>query len=164
VTAAAGRTLTFNYANSTFPRPCTSIADSVGTVATYDYDSSGRLTQVQYAGGPESNFSYDSNDLILSVTDPLRRTIEAHTYDSQRRGLTAQRANDSRGNPVEQGDGGICAVVESTERHRVGFLRSFGRRSERDSGDHDPGPASLLGGSPPLRPVRFLSRAALAAE
>jgi YD repeat-containing protein len=145
VTAAAGRTLTFNYANSTFPRLCTSIADSVGTVATYDYDSSGRLTQVQYAGGSESNFSYDSNDLILSVTDPLRKTIEAQTYDSQQRGLTSQRAKDSSGNPVEQ------VTVEYAPW-------------SRGSGDHDPGPASLLGGSPPLRPVRFLSRAALAAE
>src|SRR5262249_49755451 len=35
VTDAAGRTLTFNYANTTFPRLCTSITDSVGTAATY---------------------------------------------------------------------------------------------------------------------------------
>jgi RHS repeat-associated protein len=97
---AAGRTLTFNYNNSSYPTLCTSLADSVGTVATYTYDTNGHLTQAQFADGSQQNYAYDTNDLILSVTDSLGKVLEAHTYDSQRRGLTAQEANDSNGKPV----------------------------------------------------------------
>jgi uncharacterized protein RhaS with RHS repeats len=39
VTDPAGLVLTFNYANSSFPRLCTSISDSAGTIATYTYDT-----------------------------------------------------------------------------------------------------------------------------
>jgi len=102
VTDPVGRTLTFNYTNSTFPRLCTSITDSVGTIASYTYDSSGRLTQVTYPDSSQFNYTYDTNDLILSVTDSQSKVIEAHTYDSQRRGLTSQQANDSMGHPVNQ--------------------------------------------------------------
>jgi len=102
VTDAASRVLTFNYANGSFPHLCTSVADSVGTMATYTYDTSGRLTQVQYADSSQLNFSYDSNNLILSVTDSASKVIEAHTYDTQRRGLTAQQANDGGGNPINK--------------------------------------------------------------
>ena len=59
VTDAASRVLTFNYADPNFPRLCTSIADSVGTVATYHYNS-GLLSQVVYADGSQFNFVYDS--------------------------------------------------------------------------------------------------------
>ena len=103
VTDAAGRTLTFNYSNPNFPTLCSSISDSTGTVANYTYDSSGRLTEVQYSDGSQFNFQYNdpnSNTLISLVTDSQGRTIEAHTYDSNRRGLTSQQANDASGNPV----------------------------------------------------------------
>ena len=94
VTDAAGRVLTFNYANASFPRLCTSISDAVGTFSTYQYDSSGRLTQVAYPDGSQYNFQFNdpnSNTLISSVTDSQGKIIEAHTYDSQRRGVTAQQ-------------------------------------------------------------------------
>jgi RHS repeat-associated protein len=104
VTDASGRVLTFNYANASYPRLCTSISDSVGTFTTYNYDfASGRLTQVVYPDGSQLNYQYNSsvsNTLISKVTDSLGKTIEAHTYDSQRRGLTSQQANDSSGRPV----------------------------------------------------------------
>jgi len=57
VTDAAGRVLTFNYANAGFPRLCTSISDAVGTCSTYQYDSLGRLTQVAYRMGRSTTFS-----------------------------------------------------------------------------------------------------------
>lgn len=104
VTAASGQVLTFHYANASYPRLCTSISDSAGTFTTYNYDfSTGRLNSVTYPDGSQSNFQYNdsnSNTLISSVTDALGRTIEAHTYDSQRRGLTSQQANDSTGHAV----------------------------------------------------------------
>ena len=96
VTDAANRTLTFNYANGSFPRLCTSVADSVGTVATYTYDTAGRLTQVLYPDNSQYNFQFNdpnSSTLISAVVDTQSKTIESHTYDSQRRGLTSQQAN-----------------------------------------------------------------------
>jgi len=105
ITDASGHVLTFNYANATFPRLCTSIMDSTGTFSQYSYDSLGRLTQVAFPDGSQYNFQYsdpNSNTLISKVTDSVGKTIEAHSYDSQRRGVTAQQANDSTGHPVNQ--------------------------------------------------------------
>ena len=106
VTDASGRVLTFNYANASYPRLCTSISDSVGTFSSYTYDySTGRLTQVFYPDGSQFNFQYNdshSNTLISSVVDSLSKVVEAHTYDSQRRGLTSQQANDANGNAVNK--------------------------------------------------------------
>jgi YD repeat-containing protein len=68
------------------------VRDAVGTVATYTYDSSSRLTQVSYPDGSQLNFTYDSNSNILSVTDSQGKLLEAHTYDAQSRGLTSTRA------------------------------------------------------------------------
>jgi YD repeat-containing protein len=96
VTDAAGRTLTFNYANGTFPRLCTSITDAVGTVASYTYDASALLTQVSYPDGSQLNFQYNdpnSSTLVSAVTDAQAKILEAHTYDSQRRGMSSQQAN-----------------------------------------------------------------------
>jgi RHS repeat-associated protein len=93
VTDAAARVLTFNYANSSLQNLATSIQDAVGTVATYGYDTSRHLTSVTYADGSAINFNYDANGLIASTTDSQGRTLESHTYDSVRQGLTSQRAN-----------------------------------------------------------------------
>lgn len=93
VTDAASRTLTFAYTNSSFPSLATSATDAAGTVATYTYDVSGRLQQVLYPDSSQLNFAYDGNNLLTSVTDALSKVIESHTYDSQRRGITSQRAN-----------------------------------------------------------------------
>lgn len=105
ITDASGHVLTFNYTNASFPRLCTSIADSVGTFTQYNYDTSGRLYQVVYPDSSQFNFQFNdpnSNTLVSSVTDSQGKTIEAHTYDSQRRGVTAQQANDSSGNPINK--------------------------------------------------------------
>jgi RHS repeat-associated protein len=144
VTDPAGRILTFNYTNGTFPRLCTSVVDASGTVATYTYDTSGRLSQVAYPDGSQFNFSYNSSNLILNVTDAQSKVIEAHTYDTQRRGLTSQRANDSTGKPVEKVTanyrstypwnttvcdslaGDTCASVTLTTRAQRHFLSATG--------------------------------------
>lgn len=93
VTDAVGRVLSFNYGNSTFPALVTSIQDSVGTVATYGYDSSGHLSVVTYADSSAINFTYDGSGLLLGTVDSQGKTLESHTYDSYRHGLTSQRAN-----------------------------------------------------------------------
>jgi len=72
----------------------TKAQDAVGTVATYTYDSSCRLSLVSYPDGSALNFTYDpDSSMILSVTDSQGTLLEAHTYDTQNRGLTSTRAN-----------------------------------------------------------------------
>ncbi|MGO8790996.1 MAG: DUF6531 domain-containing protein [Terriglobia bacterium] len=94
VTSPGGSTLAFTYGDSNNPTQATTVQDSVGTVATYTYDSSSRLTLVSYPDGSALNFTYDPNSsMILSVTDVQGKLLEAHTYDSQNRGLTSTRAN-----------------------------------------------------------------------
>jgi RHS repeat-associated protein len=105
VTDPSGHVLTFNYTNATFPRLCTRISDAVGTFTQYAYDTLGRLSQVAYPDGSKYNFQFNdpnSNTLITLVTDSQNKTIEAHTYDSQRRGATSSQANDANGNPVNK--------------------------------------------------------------
>jgi len=92
--SAGGSTLTFTYGNSSTPTLVTTVQDGVGTVATYTYDGSSRLTQVSYPDGSAFNFTYDPTySMLLSVTDSQGKLIEAHTYDTQNRGLTSTRAN-----------------------------------------------------------------------
>jgi len=93
VTDAAGRILQLNYGSSLLPKQVTSIQDSVGTIATYAYDSGSHLTSVTYADSSVINYTYDANGLLLSITDQLGKVLEAHTYDGLRRGLSSQRAN-----------------------------------------------------------------------
>jgi len=94
VASPGGSTLTFTYGNSTCPMQATKAQDAVGTVATYTYDSSCRLALVSYPDGSALNFNYDpDSSMILSVTDSQGKLLEAHTYDTQNRGLTSTRAN-----------------------------------------------------------------------
>jgi RHS repeat-associated protein len=94
VTSAGGQILQFNYTNSVLPKQVSSIQDSVGTVATYTYDSGSHLLSVTYADGEVINYNYDSNGLMLNATDGQGKLLESHTYDSSSRsGLTSQRAN-----------------------------------------------------------------------
>ena len=130
ITDASGHVLTFNYANTAFPRLCTSITDSVGTFSQYSYDSSGRLYLVQYPDGSQYNFQFNdpnSNTLISLVSDSQGKTVEAHTYDSQRRGVTAQQANDSTGHPVNQ----VTALYSSAflQANQVSVYDSLGNSS-----------------------------------
>ena len=106
ITDASGNVVTFNYADANNPRLCTSITDAVGTFTQYQYDdTTKRLLQVAYPDGSQDNFQYNdsnSNTLITLVTDSMSKTIESHTYDSMRRGLSSQQANDSSGSPVNK--------------------------------------------------------------
>jgi RHS repeat-associated protein len=93
VTDPASRVLTFNYANSATPNQASSVQDAVGVIANYSYDAKGNLTQVTYADGSFLAMAYDGSNQLTSVTDTNGKTMETHTYDSTRRGLTSQRAN-----------------------------------------------------------------------
>lgn len=94
VASPGGTTLTFSYNDPNNPTQVTTVQDGVGTVATYTYDSSSRLTQVLYPDTSSLNFTFDANSNIATVKDSQGKLIEAHTYDSQNRGLTSTRANN----------------------------------------------------------------------
>lgn len=93
VTDPASRTLTFTYANSTFPNVATSVSTSVGVSYSYSYDTQGRLSQFTKPDQTTVSFTYNSQSLITAVTDSNGKTLESHTYDSRGRGLTASEAN-----------------------------------------------------------------------
>jgi RHS repeat-associated protein len=90
VTDPAGRSLTFTYNASLL---VTSMADAVGTIATFTYDLSWkRPTKVTYADGSFNTFTWDGANRLLNVKDTSGKVLEAHTY-SGNKGLTSERAN-----------------------------------------------------------------------
>ncbi len=91
VTDPASRVLTFYYGGAASKR-VSSIQDSTGVVAAYTY-SGQLLTGVIYADNSEIGYRYNSSNLITSVVDGLGKVMEAHTYDSGRRGLTSEKAD-----------------------------------------------------------------------
>ncbi|HWZ44714.1 MAG TPA: RHS repeat-associated core domain-containing protein [Candidatus Saccharimonadales bacterium] len=93
VTDATGRSLTFSYSDPNNVNQVTAIVDAAGTVANYVYSPGAVLSSVRYADGSGFNFTSDASALITGVTDVNGKTIETHTYDSFRRGLTSDRAN-----------------------------------------------------------------------
>lgn len=109
---AGGRTLTFNYPGPTATQ-VSSIQDSVGVVASYSYDASARLTQVTYADASAVNYAYDANGLLTSMTDTDGKVLEAHTYDSQRRGLTSVRGNGADLVTVSYPSAGTTQISDS---------------------------------------------------
>ena len=92
ITDASGRTVTLTYDSQS---KIATISDSLGTVATYARLSFGRLSSVTYADGSKYQFTYaiSGNNIWLStVKDALNNVLESHTYDSQGRALTSERA------------------------------------------------------------------------
>lgn len=87
VTDPFGRVLSITSSNGRV----LSISDSVGVVATYTYDSGDKLLTVTYADNSGYQFSYNSSNLLTSVTDALGHVLESHTYDSSGRALTSQK-------------------------------------------------------------------------
>lgn len=92
VTDPVSRHLYFTYGNPSYTLVVTSVTSDAGITYTYAYDSQGRLTQVTKPDSTTVNYTYDSQSRITSVTDTNGKVIEAHTYDSKSRGVTASRA------------------------------------------------------------------------
>ena len=130
VTDPAGRVLTFNYGST---RQVQSIQDAVGVIATYTYDTAARLIKVVYADGSSLNMAYDPSDLLLNVTDSNQKILEAHTYDSARRGLTSARANGIDRVAVEYLSNGHTQVTNSQNVVTTYGSGSFGGRSSVNS-------------------------------
>ena len=69
VTDAGGRSLTFTYGDNSNPNQVTRISDGVGIVASYVYDSTSHLLQVQYPDATTNSYVYDSAGLLTRVVD-----------------------------------------------------------------------------------------------
>ena len=108
----------FTY-DPVFVQQVTKIQDATGTIATYTYDSGSHLTSATYADNSVVNYSYDSNGLLLSVTDQLSKVLEAHTYDTQRRGLSSQRANGVDSLTLTYSPGGSYATLTDSAANQT---------------------------------------------
>ncbi|HEY1525710.1 MAG TPA: RHS repeat-associated core domain-containing protein [Candidatus Angelobacter sp.] len=113
VTDAAGRTLSFAYADPSNVNQVTTVSDAVGTIATYTYAPNGVLSSVIYADGSGFNFTSDASNLITNVTDPGGKTIESHSYDSLRRGLSSAEANNVRSVSISYTGAGTSQLTDT---------------------------------------------------
>jgi RHS repeat-associated protein len=94
ITDPAGRTVTLTYDSN--PMIAT-LSDSTGTIATYVHAFWGRLSSVTYADGSKFTFTdtfIGNNVYLTSVKDALNNVLESHTYDSQGRALTSEKAGN----------------------------------------------------------------------
>ena len=113
VTDAAGRTLTFAYADLANVNQVTTLSDAVGTIATYTYAPNGVLSSVIYTDSSGFNFTSDASNLITNVTDPGGKTIESHSYDSMRRGLSSAEANNVRSVSISYAGAGTSQLTDT---------------------------------------------------
>jgi YD repeat-containing protein len=88
VTDPASRHLYFSYGNG----GVVGVTSDVGISLSYAYDGLGRLSTVTKPDLTTVAFQYDSNSMISAVLDTNGKVLEAHTYDSELRGLTSSRA------------------------------------------------------------------------
>jgi RHS repeat-associated protein len=84
-----GRSYTMGYAD-TSSRP-SQIAGPGGVVlASYRYDSNGRLEAVDYPDGTGYRYGYDASARLLWVANGLGERLETHVYDGQGRAITSE--------------------------------------------------------------------------
>jgi YD repeat-containing protein len=91
VTDPASRHLYFSYASPT-SNLVVGVSSDAGISLSYAYDNFGRLTTITKPDLTTVSFQYDTNSLIAAVLDTNGNVLEAHTYDSELRGLTSSRA------------------------------------------------------------------------
>lgn len=91
VTDPASRHLYFSYVSPS-SNLVAGVSSDAGISLTYGYDTSWRLSTITKPDLTTLTFQYDSNSLISAVLDTDSKVLEAHTYDSERRGLTSSRA------------------------------------------------------------------------
>jgi YD repeat-containing protein len=95
VTDPLARYLIFQYGTGNNAYLVTKVTSSVGHSVAYTYDQLQHLMSVTETDGTVMTFGYsDPNpDLITGVFDASGKVLEAHTYDSNGRGLSSVRAN-----------------------------------------------------------------------
>ena len=87
ITNASGRSLGFTYYSGERLRDIKGPGNV--EIATFTYDSSGRLHTVRYKDGSGYTFAYTGTGLLTTVTDTSGRVIDSHTYYPDGRARTA---------------------------------------------------------------------------
>ena len=116
ITDASGRTVTITYDSQS---KIATISDSLGTVATYARLSGGRLSSVTYADGSKYQFTWivaGNAFYIGTVKDALNNVLETHTYDSQGRALTSERASGTERYTLTYVSAGETHVTDGLNR------------------------------------------------
>ena len=88
---AFGRSLTFTMTGGRV----TQVSDALGKVADYVYNADGTLQSVTYADNSKYSFEYttiNNKKYMTAVKDALNNVLEAHSYDTQGRAVTSERA------------------------------------------------------------------------
>src|SRR5207248_5990580 len=75
----------------------------------------GHLINVTYPDASALTYVYDPNGLITAVNDVQGKTIEAHSYDSQRRGLSSQKSGGT--DSLSVGYNGNLASLSDSAGH-----------------------------------------------
>jgi YD repeat-containing protein len=91
VTDPASRHLYFSYASPS-SNLVVGVSSDVGISLSYGYDAQWRLATVTKPDSTTVSFQYDGNSMVTAVLDTNGKVLEAHTYDSERRGVTSSRA------------------------------------------------------------------------
>lgn len=89
----------------------TSESDWLGNITYYEYDDIGNVTKITYPDGLSEQFTYNSDNQVVTATDRNGDTV-SYTYNSAHR---LSSITDGRGNKTiyqYDGDGNLTATVD----------------------------------------------------
>ena len=98
------------------------VSGPVGPLAVYSYDAS-LLREVRYPDGGGYVFTYDGLGQVLRVDDLSGRVVEAHTYDSEGRGLTSELLGGRDHTTVIYACEKVADMIERDDRLRRQVLQ-----------------------------------------
>lgn len=158
VTDPAQRALTLAYTGGQL----TSVTDPVGRKVGFAYnDGAGDLTDVTDIGNGVTHYTYDSNHLLLTVTDPRNHVVTTNHYDASNRvasqadGLQRTTTFAYSGTPLTAAGGsttitdpkGNVSVEQYVNGERVSLTRGYGTAQAATwQYRYDPASLKLVGG------------------
>jgi len=90
-----GRVISLEYAEDRISK----VSGSSGDVI-YKYSDDGRLTEVVGVDGNSTQYAYDNNGRLISVSDAMGVIVEKYNYDSLGRVIATEKANGSQAKDV----------------------------------------------------------------
>ena len=91
LTNASGLSLNFTYSGYTI----TQISDPIGRTVNYTYNGAGYLATVTHSDGAKWSYTYDSNNNIVTETNPRGVVTVTNTYDANSRVVQQKQADGS---------------------------------------------------------------------